>query len=267
MGANSELFEHAQRFVREVFAERLRQEGFVSRKDEDIHWYRLVDGEVLQAVYFITHHAKLQSFFEIRYGCHPLHIPAVFQKSPYMYALPGYEQMNDAIPETIPGSTPYGFEPLHLYGMYNRPYRVPDVLIPCPQDKNNGLDILEKLFPVMNNLSSPYACYEQHKNRRKREIDNENTFSMSTYFVDEVLFWEDKALYPFCMKYVADWSSALGKLQKDGKLTRRSDQEHLERLLVLWDVFAHDGREGYMQTLRHREQTNRRLLKKYTGLG
>ena len=40
------LFEHTQRFMREVMAERLREEGFVSYKGEDIHWYRLVNNDI-----------------------------------------------------------------------------------------------------------------------------------------------------------------------------------------------------------------------------
>lgn len=266
MGKASELFEHSQRFIQEVFAERLRQSGFVSYKGEDIHWFRIVNHEVVQAVYFVTRSATLQSTFEIRFGAHPLYISPIFQKSPYLFAEPGYEQMNDMIPETVPGSTPYGFEGLRLYGMYNRPYRVPDVLIPCPQDKNNGLDVLEKLLPVLDKLTTPFDCYQMHKKRREREIENENTFSMSTYFVDEVLFWEDEALYPFCKKYVADWVTSLERLQNNNELNRRDDREYLKRLLLLQDVFATGDRERYMNKLRTREHKNRSLLKKYTTL-
>ena len=56
MANNSMLFEHTQRFMREVMADRLREEGFVSYKGEDIHWYRLVNNEVVQAIYFVTRH-------------------------------------------------------------------------------------------------------------------------------------------------------------------------------------------------------------------
>lgn len=261
----SALFEHTQRFVCEVFSDCLSQEGFTSYKGEGIHWYRIVNGEVVHAVYFITRHASLQSSFEICYGCHPLYIPPVFQKSPYMYALPGYEQMNDAIPETVKGSTPYGMESLHLIGMYNRPYRIPDSMILCPKDKNNGLDILEKLLPVMNRLSTPYACYEMHKNRRHREIINGNTLSMSSYFADEVLAWEDLDLYPFCKEYVAKESSCLEKLLNSGDLKRKADREHLNRLLGLRNVFEQNARDLYMQELYHREQKNLRQLMKHCG--
>lgn len=266
MASQSMLFDHMQRYVQEVFAQRLRQAWFASYNGEGIHWFRLVNDEVLQAIYFVCRNATLQSTIEICYGCHPLFIPPVFQKSPYMYALPGYEQMNDFIPETIPGSTPYGFEHLRLVGMYNRPYRVPDVLILCPADKNYGLDILEKLLPVMDNISTPYACYEMHKKRREQEIKNGNMFSLSSYFIDEVLFWEDEALYPFCTQYVTEQVACLQKLQTCSELKRRDDREHLKRLLVLQDVFSQNNRDAYMYELQCRAHKNRILLMKHTGL-
>ena len=262
----SVLFEHMQRFVREVFSERLRQEGFVSYKDEDVHWYRLVNDEVIQAVYFVTRHTTLHTTVDIYYACHPLYIPPILQKSPYMYSLPGYEQMDDSIPETVPGSTPYGFESLRIYGMYNRPYRIPDVLITCPQDKNNGLDVLEKLFPVLDSITTPYDCYLMHKKRRAREIESANFWNMSSYFVDEVLYWEDETLYPFCRTYVEDTAVCFENLRAEKKLTRREDQELLLRLQRLKAVF-HDGSLlAYKEELINREHKNLYLLQKYAGI-
>ena len=89
MANNSMLFEHTQRFMREVMAERLREEGFVSYKGEDIHWYRLVNNEVVQAIYFVTRHASLYSGggFELCYGCHPMFISPIFQKTAFIIPL------------------------------------------------------------------------------------------------------------------------------------------------------------------------------------
>lgn len=266
MSSSSMLFEHTQRFVRAIFANRLQQEGFSSYKREDIHWYRLVNNEVVQSVYFVTRHHTLQSSFEICYGCHPLYIPPIFRKSPYMYALPGYEQMNDAVPETIVGSTSRGFEKLHLIGMYNRPYRIPDILIPCPQDKNNGLDVLEKLLPVMSGMSTPYACYEMHKKRREQEISNGNTFFMSSYFVDEVLFWEDQNLYPYCQEYVANQTWCLGNFSKEGVHIGKETKQHFERCTILNRVFEEGSFCEYLQTFPERAQETLHLLEKNAGI-
>ena len=198
----SELFEHAQRYIREVFASRLREEGFSSYKGDDIHWYRLINNEVVHAVYFTTRHAALGAFMTIQYGCHPLFIPPIFQKSPYLSSEPGYEQMLHRIPEPVPNSTEDGIIGTHLWGEYNRPYRYPDSLIMCPDNDNKGLDVLEMIFPVIDAIKTPDACYEMHKKMRKRQIENDSSMTMSSYFVDEMLFWEDHEVYEYCRKYV-----------------------------------------------------------------
>lgn len=260
MAKSSQLFEHAQRYMREVMAPRLREEGFVSYKGEDIHWYRLVNNEVVQAIYFGTRHTALQSSFSIYIGFHPLFIPPVFQKSPYFRAEPGFAQMSYRVPELVPGSTPHGIINLMLYGLYNRVYRIPDVLIPCPRDKNDGLDILNQVFSIFESVKTPKACYEMHK--RMQEI--ESVFSMSTYFVDEVLFWGDKELYPYCQQYMEDFIAMLRKAQESGKFFHKTHEEELERLLAMKDAFS--NREQYLQVLKEREQKTLHLLEKYTGI-
>ena len=95
------VFEHVQRFVREVYADRLRQAGFSSYRNEDIHWYKLVNNDVIHAVYFVTDYMSFPVNLEIRYGCHPLFIPPVFQRSSFVDTSYGYEQMYDIIPELI----------------------------------------------------------------------------------------------------------------------------------------------------------------------
>lgn len=266
MAEKSQLFEHTQRYVREVMADRLRAEGFVSYKGEDIHWYRLVNNEVVHAVYFITRHAKLNSFFEIRYGCHPLFIPPIFQKSPYLYGAPGYEQMNDSVPERIPGSTAYGVQGLMLFGSCNRPYRIPDAMIMCPRDKNNGLDVLELVLPTMDTMKDPRACYEMHKKRRAREIEIGNTYTMSPYFVDEVLFWEDQGLIPYCKEYIDNKMYRLAYLQKSGERPHKSEHRELEQCFLLNTVLNEGCQHEYLQTFQARAQETSRLLKKNCNL-
>lgn len=259
------LFLHAQTYIREVMADRLRAEGFVSYKGHDIHWYRLVNNEVVQAIYFVTRHTALHSSFEICYGCHPLYIPPVFQKSPYMYGMPCSEQMGDMVPERIPGSTPYGVERLFIYGLINRPYRVPDALIMCPKDKNNGLDILELVLPVMDTLNTPITCYEHHKWLREGQIERKDLswFTYPSYFVDEVLFWDDKALYEVCQKYLKSMMNMLAYHQKNGIKIEKILQAELQKCVRQDEVFRTGNRQEYLETFHEREQQTLRMLRKY----
>lgn len=266
MAKSSELFEHAQIYIREVMADRLRSEGFVSYKSEDIHWYRLVNNEVIQTIYFVTRHKNLHSFFDICYGSHPLFIPPIFQKSPYFYAMPSYEQMNNTIPEIVPGSTPYGVQSLMLYGSYNRPYRFPDSLIMCPKDKNNGLDILEQVFPFLDSVNTPRTCYEMHKDWRADQIEKGDMDTFSSHFVDEVLFWEDKDLYELCKMYIDLKMYRVANLQKNGEQARKSEQPELDNCIVLNRVFRENCQHEYVQTFPDRVQKTLELLKKYTTI-
>ena len=267
MTNNSMLFEHTQRFMREVMAGRLRKEGFVSYKGEDIHWYRLVNNEVIQTIYFVTRHTSLQgNWFEFCYGCHPMFISPVFQKSPYFYGMHSNEQMYYRVPELIPGSTFHGFHSLLLDGVWNRPYRIPDIMISCPQDKNNGLDILELVFPTLDKVQTPYACYEMHRSWREGRDNYGFGVEPASAFVDEVIFWEDKELYEPCYEFARNFGSHLQSVKDRGKPLGKMFTEELDNLLRQQRVFEEGCRYEHLQFLEKRAQKNFKLLEKYTGI-
>lgn len=243
------LFEHAQRYIREVMAPRLKEEGFVSYKGEDIHWYRLVSNEVVQAVCFTTRHTVLPMLLSISFGYHPLFITPVFQKSPYMQCMPGNERL---------------FCGYMIQKSANQYSYAPDILVTCPSDPEKGVDILEEVFAILNQAKTPLTCYKMHKVWRKEQIENDLYLDMTTQFVDEVLFWEDKELYPYCKKYILCMTEILKKAQETGKYYFKTHKEELGRLLAMNDVFS--NREQYLQVLKEREQKTLQLLEKYTGI-
>ena len=266
MANNSQLFEHMQRYIREVMAQRLREEGFASYKGEDIHWYRLVNNEMVQCIYFVTRDTHLHSFVDIDYGCHRLFIPPVFQKSPYFYTMPCAEQMDNRVPELVPGSTVRGFHSLMICGACNRPYRIPDVLIMCPTGKNYGLDVLELVFPFLNQVVTPRACYEMHKSRRQGEIEEGDTYTMSPYFVDEVLFWADEELYEYCRGYLLEQISMRDHVLKSGGRAGKAEQLEWEQCAVLDAVLRDGTRREDLKTLNNRYMKIRQLLRKNCGI-
>lgn len=265
----TELFEHMQRYTREVFAERLLKEGFSSYKGQDIHWYRIVNNEVIQAVYFVAFNAVPCTFAEIKYGCHPLFVPPIFQKSPLINGLWDHVQISEFIPETVPGSTTYGLDRLLLYSQYNnRPYRVPDALIMCAPDQNNGLDVLEKLLSVLNRTTTAFACYEFHKelSRQLSQINSIPFKIRSTYFVDEALYFEDKELFSCCREFAKNEALCLETAIKKGVTIPKMYKQSWERSSTLNQVFENGNFEEYLQTLQDRAQHNLRLLERNTGI-
>lgn len=262
----AELFAHMQKYTREVFAARLREEGFSSYKGQDIHWYRLVNNEVVQSVHFVPFHAAPCTFAEIKYGCHPLFIPPVFQKSPLMNGLPDYVQISDLIPETVPGSTAEGVERLLLYSLYNnRPYREPDALIMCSPDQNDGLDVLEKLLSILNRTTTAPACYELHKELSRRYFKSEESIR-STYLVDEALYWKDEERYPYCSEFVEGEARCLEHTIKNGSPIPKVYRQSWEQSVVLKRVFEEGSFEEYLSTLQNRAEQTLRLLERHAGI-
>lgn len=262
----SVLFEHTQRYIREVMADLLRAEGFVSRKGEDINWYRVVNNEVIQSVYFTTRHTALPAFLDIGYGSHPFFIPPVFSKGPYLYAEPGYEQICDIIPELIPDSTPYGYRRSQILKTSNAAYRIPDALIMCPADDRKGSDILEQVLLMLERMQTPLDCYYIHKAMRQKQIDNRRWLTMSPYFVDEVVYWDDEPLYSYCREYILGMIDVLERAEQTGRFFRKADKERLEELKILRELIFEGNRDSYLLRLKEREVQIRRLLERNTGI-
>lgn len=262
----NELYVHVQRFVREVYSEQLRKAGFVSYRNEDIHWFRLVNQEVIQMIYFVTDYVGFPVMLEIGYGCHPLFIPPLLQKSPYMNPMPGNEQMYQLIPEINPGSMPHGVQRAQVHSVHNKIYRVPDVLVHCPYNDQTSMKILTNVLSVLDPIDTPAACYEMHKHWRNSQIENGLWLTMTPYFVDEVLYWDDKSLYPFCIEYLNGRIAWLNDAQQAGKLICKADQEELLRLHALQDVFHNEKRQSHVQVLCNRASENLIKLRKYFSL-
>lgn len=262
---NNQLKAHTQLFVRTVFADRLRKEGFTSYRGEDLFWYRLINNEVVHSVCIFTGDWGRPIMLDLGYSCHPLFVPPIYKNSPRVRPTPGYEQIYTAIPELIPGSMPYGQQPSTILGSMNNFGEVPNTLAMNPSYQKKVLPVLEKALGVLDDIKTPRDCYEIHKRWRADEIENEVWLTMTTYFADEVLYWEDYALYPYCKDFIHGKIAWLEAVDKDGKL-RKADREELERLYLLEKAFQDGGREEYLETLCMREKATLKFLEKYVGI-
>lgn len=264
--ANSVQFEYTQRYIREVMADRLQQAGFVSRKGEGINWYRIVNEEVIQTVYFRTSKKYVPVWLEIGYGAHPFFIPPLVHKGPHLGEHLGYEQCYNRIPKLTPVSEGPSIQASVLWKESNSIYRQPDVMVLCPADEYRGRDILEQVLQTLEPLQSARSCYDAHKRWREKEIENGALLTMSPYFVDEVIYWDDRALLPYCRTYISSMIKVLERAEKTGKFYFKSHAEHLQQLRFLKDYVEPYRREEYLHILKEREETVLALLKKNTGL-
>ena len=231
----------------------MRQEGFISNNGNDISWYRIINDEIIRSIYFHTSHTQLPIILKIAYGYHPLFITPEFLKGPFMLrnlTYPPHEVMLSRF-VVLKDANKYSF--------------TQDILVTCPADEYQGLDILEKALHDLNEFHTARECYESHKQWRTQMINRGQYFNLSPQFVDEVIYWDDQPLYSHCKSYVLGRSEELEKIQEKRKLWK-GDKIELERLNALKPAILDGRREEYLQLLEERKIQTLRLLKKHTGI-
>lgn len=184
------LKEHLQRYVRAVFAETLRGNGFASFQGEDLCWYKVVNHEVLHSVYFYTRHRYIPIFPQMSYGIHPLFqevsIPIkAYTRDPY--AEKGDELMREL-----------------LLGLPNGVYNE-NTLVNCPDGDGRGLKYLQNILPEFAQSTDLQSTYLLHKKfyESTRFDPNEPCWElMSLAFIEEVIYQGDSQVYSICLEEI-----------------------------------------------------------------
>ena len=250
---------HVQRYVRAVMAERLRNEGFVSRDGRDIFWYRVIDNQVVQSVLFHTRWCEMPVIMDIGYGCHPLFLLPVFPNNAYVFAMTEGEEVFH------PG------KPLMKMGVPSRFIFDENTWISCPDDLLRGADILDDILAVLNSVKTAQDCYKKHEELYVfRHFDEESQmmrpyYSASADFMDEVVYWNDTRLYPCCEAVINRQLTSLAKNQSVRKLAK-FELRRQERLLMLKNAIIEGNREKHLQFLEKQETKTIQLLERKVGI-
>lgn len=251
MGA---LNTHAQNYVRAIMAEELRQRGFVSKNGMDLHWYRIIDGKVIQTVLFYTRWAAIPIIMGIAYSSHPLFIAPEYPSNVYLSSM---MRSREAV---NPGRM--------IIKEENNAVFLPDAAVTCPNDSFKGLDILLSILEKLENIKSVEACYSYHKQEYLSvaeclSVPRENAFKLiSTDFMDEVVYVDDRELYPNCESRIITELQRYEKAQSVRKLwnVEKADIESLTRLRA---AIMQNKRMEHLIHLQERANTNaRRFAKK-----
>lgn len=252
------LNDHASRYIRGVMSEQLLDRGYISKNDEHLHWYRLVDGNILQAVYFYSQWAAMPILMGIGYGCHPLFIAPEYPTGIHMGSM---RRSREAL---NPGRM--------LMKQQNRAHFAPDMAVTCPDDAFCGADILEDILSQLDQVHNLQECYQMHKRThieiiRLLELPEEKTFqNMSADFMNEVVFMDDRELYPHCIERIERELQRYERAQKVRKLVK-AELEDIEMLNRLKSAIAGGEREQHLAYLQELQQSNmKKLLKKVDGL-
>ena len=164
----------------------------------------------------------------------------------------------------MPGYEQYGWDK-QLSKNHNRIYREPDVMVHCPADEYLGRDLLEEVLQVLDSVRTPEDCYRMHKQWHEKEIQNRALLNLSPHFVEEVLYWDNRELYPACTDYVLMMERILQN-PRNGKPLSKSNQKLLDHILALKVVLTEQKRETYLQVLAQRSQETQRWLQKHTTI-
>ena len=118
----------------------------------------------------------------------------------------------------------------------------------------------------MDSTKTPAACYALHKKLRNHLVEHNSWLTMAPAFVDEVVYWNDRALYPFCGEYITGMSKMLESALNLTKFRCKIHREELDQLMFLKEAVFDDRRDEHLERLQNRAEQNRKLLKKYTGI-
>lgn len=207
---DSILNQHAQSFIGYAMADELKKEGFASARNKGIHWFRVVNGEILQSVLFYTTHAHLPMFLEIGFASCPLFITPEIPKSVRRPAvLRGMESFNR------------GYPILKKHGNANFS---PEVAVVCPSDEFRGLDILRGVIAQLNEIRTMRDCYEKHIEDILKlasiagiPIKEVMYNRMSVDLMDEIVYFDDQRWYDICKRKILHdlpWYTELNEEQK-----------------------------------------------------
>lgn len=171
--------EHMQCFVRAVYADILREHGFISYGGEDLSWYRVSNNEVMHAIYFYTTRLDLPIFMEIGYGMHPLYMEAPLPVKPYVSMLP-------VLCSDVAQEGRLGF-PNGVYAS--------DTLVNCNYD-NYGRSHLYDILNLFEQAKDLKSCYQTHRNFYE---ENELLNNISLTVITEAIYFNDTDFYPLCL--------------------------------------------------------------------
>ena len=200
--SSAALLAYTQEYVHAVFADLLKQEGFISPDGKDTIWYRIVNHEVMNTICFYTRHLAEPVVLHMGYGIHPLFVEPFCTNKVYVRDFPyNYEVLYDQ-------------DLVSKDGQGGLRFYAPDLPVMIPHGQDQGLYTLEGIaLPKMNAVQTASDCYELHKARYLKESPYTKKFNItfaqrlggcSVDFVNEGIFLEDTELYPHFQNLVAE---------------------------------------------------------------
>ena len=230
---------HARRYVEAVFATRLRDEGFMCPDDRLLCWYRVINHEIIQYLYFYTIHQDYPLQIQIGTGCHFLFTKPVWITDVY-----------------FPGR-PLAMGLLQDYVIFERSkeraIKLPlEIRVDMPTTGGRGIYTFDEvILPHMQAIETPDQCYQMHRQALTNyEVSPVTLFQapMCSAFIDEVIYMQDTQVYSSCVERVErDIVFFEDLLQR--KPDKQEYQKHLQTAKSQKLALVDGQRDIYLQLL------------------
>lgn len=241
---NTILNDHAKRFIGEVMKKQLVDRGFVPKNDRELHWYRLVDNNVLQGIVFYTPWAAMPILMSIGYSCHPLFLVPEY---PTNLHIPSMMRSDEVLNPGRP-----------IFQQMNRAKYAPDIAVTCPDNPNFGAEILADILSNMETVHNVEECYQRHKRQRLLvaellDVPASTVWrNISSDFMSEIVFMNDEELLPYCEERITRELLRYEKAQTVRKLWN-IEKADLEALQYLKTAVIEGKREEYDIDYQHQD--------------
>ena len=250
---SAERLAYVQKYVRDIFADTLKKEGFVSPDGKDTIWYRVVNHEVVNTVCFFTRWAGIPILLDMGYGIHPLFVEPFRTNTVY---ISDYSHNYDRLGKQEILSK----EKLHHYRTY-----APDAPVFAPDYPDKGLYTLEEvILPKMDAIKTERDCYELHKARYLEMFGSgfaANANVLSQDFANEVIYFEDTELFPQLREYLIEWQRRYEEYDEETRNYKWA-KERLVHLEYQRKALLEDDREAFLESMAQRRQKTIDLLQK-----
>ena len=244
--------EATRRYVEEIWAERLREEGFVCPDEKLLCWYRVLNGEIVHFICFNTNHAIIPVWLNVVWGAYPLFVQPYYIRNVHDSAQ-SYDYFMS------------GWTPIHEEGVTTRYFR-DDIPAYVPAGGTCGLWLLDaRILPWLSRCQTETSCYQTHMSNllsHTAAIENGRYVgNISPNLVAYTLYMEDVSLYPNWLEKATEevaWYSRYFVEKPNNQEFRHALQEWTNVLNALQG----GDREEFILQLEHRKQKTLNWLKK-----
>lgn len=240
------------KFSNLYYHETLQAAGFVRAEGCDYAWYR-IHGELLQHIFAVSADAIYYPMVDVLFGSHPLFLSAPIPPSPFVRTIK--DKYSDAVCRD---------SNLYLSHFYKTYFEFGEQVF-VPNTPKMGLDIIEKLLPVLDAESTAEEAFERQKRELKKDyLSRSNRSKLSNLyfpaFIDQAIYVGDTSVLPDCL------DNARAFLEFYETVQRKAFQQEHEMAVLRLAALQDGAVDAFMEHCKKACEKNRKVIAKKLGI-